>query len=86
MDFQLKLGEQPCVRCPGASARYRNLRADDFPMVFEHDIPLLLDECGGPVINLEGKAIGVTIVFFKVAFATITLAFSISIKWRSILV
>lgn len=61
VDFQLTLGEQPYVRCPGASGRYRNLRADDFPMVFEHDIPLLLDECGGPVINLEGKAIGVTI-------------------------
>jgi S1-C subfamily serine protease len=55
------LGEDPYVRCPGAIARYRNLRADDFPFVFEHDIPLTLDECGGPIIDLDGKAIGITI-------------------------
>ena len=29
--------------------------------MFEHDIPLALDECGGPVIGLDGKAVGMTI-------------------------
>lgn len=57
----IKLGEEPYVRCPGASARYRNLRADDFPTAFEHDVPLTLDECGGPVIDLDGTAVGMTI-------------------------
>jgi serine protease Do len=61
LDLSVKLGEEPYVRCPGAFGRYRNLRADDFPFVFEHDIPLTLDECGGPIIDLNGKAIGITI-------------------------
>jgi serine protease Do len=61
LNVSLKLGEDPYVRCPGAISRYRNMRADDFPFVFEHDIPLTLDECGGPIIDLNGKAIGITI-------------------------
>jgi len=61
LDLSVKLGEEPYVRCPGAIGRYRNLRADDFPFVFEHDIPLTLDECGGPIIDLDGNAIGITI-------------------------
>lgn len=61
LNVSVTLGEEPYVRCPPAFARYRNLRADDFPFVFEHDIPLTLDECGGPIIDLDGKAIGITI-------------------------
>ena len=61
VDVSVELEEEPYIRCPAASAWYRNLRADDFPAVFEHDIPLLLDECGGPVIDLDGKAVGMTI-------------------------
>ena len=61
IDVSLKLDEDPYIRCPGTTAWYRNLRADDFPAVFEHDIPLLLDECGGPVIDLDGRAVGMTI-------------------------
>jgi serine protease Do len=61
IDVSLKLEEDPYIRCPGATAWYRNLRADDFPAVFEHDIPLTLDECGGPVIDLDGNAVGLTI-------------------------
>jgi serine protease Do len=61
IDVSVKLEEDVYIRCPGASAWYRNLRADDFPAVFEHDIPILLDECGGPVIGLDGKAVGLTI-------------------------
>lgn len=61
LNVSVTLGAEPYVRCPGAIARYRNLRADDFPFVFEHDIPVTLDECGGPLIDLNGKAIGITI-------------------------
>lgn len=38
-----------------------SLRADDFPTVFEHDAPALARECGGPVVGLDGTALGVTI-------------------------
>ena len=57
----MTLEEETYVNCPGAGSRFRNSRSDDFPVVFEHDIPLTLDECGGPVIGLNGKAIGITI-------------------------
>jgi S1-C subfamily serine protease len=57
----LTLVAQRYVDCPGAGSRYRNLRADDFPVVFENDLPLTLDECGGPVIGLGGKALGINI-------------------------
>ena len=32
----------------------------DFPTLFEHDMPLLLSQCGGPVVDLDGKAVGIT--------------------------
>jgi hypothetical protein len=32
----------------------------DFPTLFEHDIPLSLRQCGGPLIDLSGKALGIT--------------------------
>lgn len=36
-------------------------RRDDFPVVFESDMPLLPQECGGPIVDLDGKAVGVAI-------------------------
>jgi S1-C subfamily serine protease len=38
-----------------------SFRNDDFPVVFEHDAPLLAHECGGPVVGIDGKALGVTL-------------------------
>jgi S1-C subfamily serine protease len=32
-----------------------------FPTLFEHDMPLARDQCGGPVVNLAGDVIGVTL-------------------------
>jgi S1-C subfamily serine protease len=32
----------------------------DFPTLFEHDMPLPLNQCGGPVIDLDGNAVGIT--------------------------
>jgi serine protease Do len=32
----------------------------DFPTLFEHDMPLSLSQCGGPVVDLDGKAVGIT--------------------------
>jgi serine protease Do len=34
---------------------------DDFPTVIEHDAPVLDHECGGPVVDLSGRALGITI-------------------------
>lgn len=36
-------------------------RADNFPSVFQHDAPLFPEQCGGPVVNLDGKIIGINI-------------------------
>ena len=36
-------------------------RDDDFPTVFEYDLPLDANESGGPLVNREGRAVGVTI-------------------------
>jgi serine protease Do len=58
---ELKLEAERYVDCPGVGCRYRNFRFDNFPVVFEHDLPLALDECGGPVINLDGKVVGINI-------------------------
>jgi serine protease Do len=38
-----------------------NFREDDFPTVFEHALPVLPHECGGPLIDLSGKVVGITI-------------------------
>lgn len=36
-------------------------RADNFPSVFQHDAPLFPEQCGGPVVDLDGKVIGINI-------------------------
>ena len=38
-----------------------NYRADDFPTVIECAVPFCSYECGGPIVDLTGRAIGVTI-------------------------
>ncbi len=36
-------------------------RRDEFPMVFQHDTPILPEQCGGPVVDLHGRVIGINI-------------------------
>ncbi|MDZ7618574.1 MAG: trypsin-like peptidase domain-containing protein [Patescibacteria group bacterium] len=36
-------------------------RRDDFPMVLQHDSVLNPTDCGGPLVNLDGRAVGVNI-------------------------
>ena len=38
-----------------------NYRADDFPTVIECAVPFFTYECGGPIVDLTGRAIGITI-------------------------
>ncbi len=37
-------------------------RASDFPAVFQHDTIIRPVDCGGPVVDLSGKVVGVNIV------------------------
>lgn len=36
-------------------------RHDDFPLVFQHDSPLLPEHCGGPLVDLDGRVLGINI-------------------------
>ena len=36
-------------------------RKSDFPAALTHDIVLQAEQCGGPVLDLEGRAIGLNI-------------------------
>jgi serine protease Do len=36
-------------------------RADGFPVVFQHDAPLFPEQCGGPIVDLDGNVIGMNI-------------------------
>lgn len=38
-----------------------SLRRDEFESVFQHDTVLAPENCGGPVVNLDGKAVGINI-------------------------
>jgi S1-C subfamily serine protease len=37
------------------------IRTGAFPTYFAHDAPLIERECGGPVVGLDGRAVGITI-------------------------
>jgi serine protease Do len=53
MDLRLPLAPKTL---PGS-----NYRADDFPTVIECAVPFCCYECGGPIVDLTGRALGVTI-------------------------
>lgn len=36
-------------------------RRSEFPLVFQHDTPLVPEQCGGPVTNLDGQVVGINI-------------------------
>ena len=36
-------------------------RSDDFPFVFQHDSPLFPEQCGGPIVDLQGRVLGINI-------------------------
>ena len=36
-------------------------RNSEFPLVFQHDTPLLPEHCGGPIVDLEGNVLGINI-------------------------
>lgn len=38
-----------------------SFRRDDFAGVFQHDTVITPEQCGGPVLNIDGKAVGINI-------------------------
>ena len=36
-------------------------RDGDFPSVFQHDTPLFPEQCGGPMVDLDGRVVGLNI-------------------------
>jgi hypothetical protein len=38
-----------------------NLRSNGFPTTFEHATPVFPNECGGPLVDLDGHVLGITI-------------------------
>ncbi len=36
-------------------------RDGDFPIVFQHDTPLFPEQCGGPMVDLDGQVVGLNI-------------------------
>lgn len=36
-------------------------RDGDFPSVFQHDTPLFPEQCGGPIVDLDGQVVGLNI-------------------------
>ncbi len=50
----------PVDRNDQMSGRY-SIRRDSFPMILQHDIPLSRRSCGGPLLDLDGRCIGMNI-------------------------
>ena len=55
---------------PDTAARFKMMnrlgaipsgRAEDFPWVLQHDTPLFPEQCGGPLLDLEGNVVGINI-------------------------
>ena len=55
---------QPQLSMPDPGAQFggplSNKRVD-FPNALQHDLTIRPDECGGPIVNLDGKVVGVNI-------------------------
>ena len=45
----------------GIAAGKLSQRRTDFPLAIQHDAAVWAEECGGPLINLQGKTVGVNI-------------------------
>ena len=48
-------------RTPQTRGKFASLRNSGFPEVFQHDTDLFPHQCGGPVLDLSGRAVGINI-------------------------
>jgi serine protease Do len=51
----------PLGAVPKLLGHRQNYRADDFPTVLECAVPFFSHECGGPIVDLSGRAVGISI-------------------------
>ncbi|MGF1580862.1 MAG: S1C family serine protease [Gemmataceae bacterium] len=62
-DFKVKLGRAPLSRGDIQNSMGSKLskRRTGFPIVLQHDGIVAPDECGSPVVNLDGEVIGINV-------------------------
>ncbi len=68
MEFQIQLADRKDFGSSDERGDVQNemggrlsKRRLDFPMAIQHDTPLSPNECGGPIIDLTGKVVGINI-------------------------
>lgn len=59
--FVAEPGEQMLERYRENDGKYSSMHHSGFPRVIEHDSDLFPNQCGGPVYDLNGKAVGLNI-------------------------
>ena len=59
--LQLPLLPEVADKDGTASASFATRRLDDFPTALEYSPPVGTTECGGPLVDLSGRVIGVTV-------------------------
>ena len=55
------LNVSPFARLGGEMGAQLNSRMSDFDLAFQHDTPLWPEQCGGPLVDLEGQVVGFNI-------------------------
>jgi serine protease Do len=66
-ELEIKLGERPMPAMGGDFLKMNRMsgplspKINGFPLALQHDIPLEPAQCGGPLIDLEGRCIGINV-------------------------
>jgi hypothetical protein len=55
------LNVSPFARLGGEMGAQLNSRMSDFDLAFQHDTPLWPEQCGGPLVDLDGQVVGFNI-------------------------
>ena len=61
---QLRGRPQPLVHSEPTTTQHGaelSRRREHFPLVFQHDTPLLPEQCGGPLVDVDGNVVGINI-------------------------
>jgi serine protease Do len=68
LDFTIRLSTQDTINRQAPRFEAMNLlgsinsqRAGLFPWAMQHDSPLLPEQCGGPLVNLDGQVVGLNV-------------------------
>jgi serine protease Do len=63
LELKAKLGKRPLDRAEVQNSLGSELskRRDGFPTILQHDGVVRPNECGGPLVDLDGKAIGINV-------------------------